>query len=551
MGHIRRYLIAASVVVMGLFLTQHSRLYAATPVNLRHQPASLLHSFTTRGMVELKEISRSLDEKDTLHVRIQETYAGYPVMGADAVLHLPKGNDIAKGLSSALNFANTHQASMNGTIYKNLSSDLAKKPTTVFSQTKADKAFGLATHWYDQKMGTKAVVSDPTSERIIFVDAHNKAHFAYRVNFFRTSKQADVHDAVPTWIIDAETFQIYQQWDDLNTESNATEDVPGGGIGGNPKMGKIIYDGEYGLYTKFSVQRNKRLKMCNLEHDEIIVEDYKSKEIFSYPCVTVDETHNNVYWNTINDEVNGGYGPSDDAMYAAIVVEALYQIWYGVPVLKNSDGSPMKMKMMVHLNNDNAYYRNGVMSFGDGNNTYYPLVSVGIGAHELSHGFTQQHSALAYFNQSGGMNEAFSDMAAQAAEFFIYDGKNSWQIAAEVMKEENQALRYMDQPSKDCEGGTPGDNCSIDNASQYVEGMNVHNSSGVFNRAFYLLATSPGWDTKKAFDVMVAANQHYWTSSATFIEGACGVIQAAKQADYDQDAVKTVFTTVGVDISGC
>ena len=54
-------------------------------------------------------------------------------------------------------------------------------------------------------------------------------------------------------------------------------------------------------------------------------------------------------------------------------------------------------------------------------------------------------------HQSGGMNEAFSDMAAQAAEVYAYGvGKNSWQIGPEIFKEKNKALRYMDMPSKDC-----------------------------------------------------------------------------------------------------
>ncbi|WP_171523426.1 M4 family metallopeptidase, partial [Acinetobacter baumannii] len=65
------------------------------------------------------------------------------------------------------------------------------------------------------------------------------------------------------------------------------------------------------------------------------------------------------------------------------------------------------------------------------------------------------------------------------------------------------ALRYMDQPSRDGR--------SIDNASQYYNGIDVHHSSGVYNRAFYLLANSPGWDTRKAFEVFVDANRYYWT----------------------------------------
>ena len=42
------------------------------------------------------------------------------------------------------------------------------------------------------------------------------------------------------------------------------------------------------------------------------------------------------------------------------------------------------------------------------------------------------------------MNESFSDMAAQAAEFYSY-GKSSWLIGAEIMKAPDETLRYMEK----------------------------------------------------------------------------------------------------------
>ncbi|WP_336118282.1 M4 family metallopeptidase, partial [Klebsiella pneumoniae] len=73
--------------------------------------------------------------------------------------------------------------------------------------------------------------------------------------------------------------------------------------------------------------------------------------------------------------------------------------------------------------------------------------------------------------QSGGMNEAFSDMAGEAAEFYMR-GKNDFLIGYDI-KKGSGALRYMDQPSRDGR--------SIDNASQYYNGIDVHHSSGVYN----------------------------------------------------------------------
>ena len=51
------------------------------------------------------------------------------------------------------------------------------------------------------------------------------------------------------------------------------------------------------------------------------------------------------------------------------------------------------------------------------------------------------------------------------------------------------------------------DQSSIGHASDYCPGMDVHHTSGVFNKAFYLLASTEGWTTEQAFDVFLTANR--------------------------------------------
>ena len=181
------------------------------------------------------------------------------------------------------------------------------------------------------------------------------------------------------------------------------------------------------------------------------------------------------------------------------------------------------------------------MYFGDGVKLFYPLTSLGVGAHELSHGFTSQHSNLTYEKQSGGLNESYSDMAAQAAEFYAL-GKNSWQIGPEIVKGKG-ALRYMDDPTKDGK--------SIAHVDDYTDDLNVHYSSGVFNKVYYTLGTSKNWDPRKAFDVMVKANTDYWNANSTFADAACGVMHATEDYGYSTDAVINAFNVVGIDVSSC
>jgi pseudolysin len=65
------------------------------------------------------------------------------------------------------------------------------------------------------------------------------------------------------------------------------------------------------------------------------------------------------------------------------------------------------------------------------------------------------------------------------------------------------------------------------------------------------LGTSDGWDTKKAFEVMVDANANYWTADSTYQEAACGVIQATIDRGYDVDTVKKAFAAVAINTSYC
>ena len=51
------------------------------------------------------------------------------------------------------------------------------------------------------------------------------------------------------------------------------------------------------------------------------------------------------------------------------------------------------------------------------------------------------------------------------------------------------------------------DHKSIAQASDYCPGIDVHCSSGVFNKAFFLLSTTEGWSAKKAFEVFLTANR--------------------------------------------
>ncbi len=293
------------------------------------------------------------------------------------------------------------------------------------------------------------------------------------------------------------------------------------GPGGNLKTGRYEFGTDYGYLSVTQnsngcLLENSRVKTLNMNHST------HGGSVHSFTCSTNNEK-----------EINGAYSPLNDAHYFGDVVFDLYKDWFQLSPLNQ------KLEMRVHYghNYENAFWDGQRMTFGDGANRFYPLVGLDIVAHEVSHGFTEQNSGLNYSNQSGGINESFSDVAGEAAEFYLL-GQNDWLVGEKIFKSPNSALRYFEDPTRDGR--------SIGHAANYYTGMDVHYSSGVFNRAFFLLTNSTGWDIQKAFTAYLNANRFYWTPTTNYIEGACGVILAARDNDYDWQVPFEVFKQVGL-----
>jgi Zn-dependent metalloprotease len=202
---------------------------------------------------------------------------------------------------------------------------------------------------------------------------------------------------------------------------------------------------------------------------------------------------------------------------------------------------------------NDVYFINSQLNIGDGSEKYYPFTSLPMLGYMIGFMFTSENSGLNWLNdnQSGSIDIAFACMTAMAVEFYAA-GKNTWQVGAEIAKD-GQPFHYLDMPSKNCHGQKPGEGCDIDKVDQFDD----HNSrsrfysSGLFNRAFYLLATSNGWNTHKAYDVFVKANREYWETHTTFTFAACGALSAARDLNYNINDVKKAFSNVGIDTEYC
>lgn len=428
----------------------------------------------------------------TRTLRLQQQWHGVPVFGADVTIE-------ASATDSVI--------AKRGDVFVDLVADI---PTVEPRLSEA----AVRDLWRKETGATADNSEDRDATLYIYVEDDGKARLVYLLSHIMGGSR-------PTAIIDANTGEVLQRWEGLTT-AEAT------GPGGNQKVGRYFYGTD-----RPALQVKQDGSYCTTDTPDVITYHAHNTGSTMWPIAPRPSDWRFPCGNSEGDAVNGGYGPINDAHHAGSVVFRMYEDYLGTKPLKE----PLELIVHVGRNEGNAAWNGRQMLFGDGNSTYYPLVSLDVIAHEASHGFTEQNSGLIYRGQSGGMNEAFSDMAGEAAKWFD-QGKNDYLVGASIFKRPDGALRYMCEPGRD--------GASIDHLSKYRNGIDVHYSSGIYNKAFCSLSKSEGWDPEKAFMAFARANMLYWKANETFEDGACGVQNAAGDLGMSVSDVTNAFSVVGV-----
>jgi Zn-dependent metalloprotease len=448
---------------------------------------------------QFKQRSQIVD-KDINHVRYYQTFQGIQVWPQELAVSVKSGR--------------LHR--LNGILVKNLDQDIKSIEPKLNSTQALNRSISL----FSKNRRAAWKIENKHSDLRIYVDPKtSKGKLVYIVSFFADTNEGG-EPSRPLHVIDAHTGKLIKEIENLQ-HAQAT------GPGGNAKTGKYYYGAKFPAFEVSEATSGE----CVMKTDSIKTVNLNSltsgSTAFSFSC-----------YENVEDVINGSYGALNDAHYFAGVISDLYKNWYNTAPLK----IPITMKVHYGKKYENAFWNGSAMHFGDGDKMFYPLVSLDVSSHEIAHGFTEFNSDLVYEGESGGMNEAFSDMAGEATEYYS-QGKNDFQIGADIFKTKGKALRYMANP--------PQDGKSIDHVKKFVagkKGTDVHHSSGIYNKAFYLLATTKGWNTRKAFDVFVKANQNYWTATSTFASGAQGVVDAAEDLGYPVADVVAAFAPVGINL---
>jgi Zn-dependent metalloprotease len=199
---------------------------------------------------------------------------------------------------------------------------------------------------------------------------------------------------------------------------------------------------------------------------------------------------------------------NDDAVNAAYSHGGAARDYYKNKLGRNSmDNLGMNQIHNVHFGQryQNAFWDGARMVYGDGDGEVFLSLAKDpdVVAHELTHGVTQHTCNLIYKDQTGALNEHFSDVFGSVIEQAI-DGKTAheadWLIGDAVMGPAfaGEALRSMRAPGTAYDNRWMGRDPQPDHISHYVftpwDSGGVHINSGIPNKVFYLVAMDIGTD---------------------------------------------------------
>lgn len=193
----------------------------------------------------------------------------------------------------------------------------------------------------------------------------------------------------------------------------------------------------------------------------------------------------------------------------------------------NAAGAPMKATVHYGTNYQNAFWNGTQMVFGDG----FPIDDVT--AHEMTHAVTENEANLIYQNQSGALNESFSDIFGEIIDLTNGAGNDTPPVAW-LMGEDLPgigAIRSLADPTL---YGDPDKVSTYDCTT--ADNGGVHTNSGIPNKAAYLMAvggafnghTVTGIGIEKMGRVQYRALSQYLTQSATFVDDVNSLNQSCQ-----------------------
>ena len=381
-------------------------------------------------------------------MRYQRNYQGLPVIGGDFVLQ-----------------------SRNGKVGKVSQTLKTAARPGLAGRINADQAIVEA----GARFGS-TFIGAPSSRKVVYALGASPV-LAYEVVF--NGVKADQTPTEMHYFVDAASGKVLNQWDQIHTARPG----PGGssctgtaatGTGASLMVGSVVLNTTKCSATVYEMRdptrgggyvTNMAMKTSGMG--------------------TVFSDSDNAWGNGLTSNAQT---VAADAHFGIAKTWDYFKLVHGRNGIAN-DGKGAFSRVHYGRNYANAFWSDSCfcMTFGDGDNgaSIYPLVSIDVAGHEMSHGVTSRTANLVYSNESGGLNEATSDIFGAMVEYYANTAADpaDYVIGEELFPNNanmSNAIRWMFKPSLD--------NVSYDCYAPGIGSDDVHYTSGPANRFFYLLA---------------------------------------------------------------
>ncbi|MEU3795527.1 M4 family metallopeptidase [Streptomyces fructofermentans] len=476
---------------LALSTTQRKRLLDAASSG-RDNTARELRLGSKEALIP-KDVIKDAD--GALHTRYERTYAGLPVIGGDLIVHeRADGRTVTKASTARITVPTTKAS---------LSAQQAKKSALAAAR----------------KDDTQDPVVD-VAPRLVIHTTNDKPTLAWQSHV--TGTQADGTPSRLNVVTDAQSGRELQSVEEINS-----------GTGNSHYSGQVVIGtvNRAGVYELTDPERGGH-------------STYDMTGVGGNGTLVTDDN------DTWGDGTNADRQTAAvDAAYGQRETWDFYKDRFGRNGIAN-DGVGASSR--VHYGNGfaNAFWDDlcFCMTYGDGRDNANPLTELDIAAHEMTHGVTYATANLAYAGESGGLNEATSDIMGTAVEFLASNPTdvpdyNIGELAD--IRGTGKPLRYMDEPSKDAD---PNKGTSLDYWTPQLKKEDVHHSSGPANHFFYLLSEGSGKKTingitydsptfdgqpvtgislRNATDIWYRALTTYMTSTTNYAAARTATLQAA------------------------
>lgn len=245
---------------------------------------------------------------------------------------------------------------------------------------------------------------------------------------------------------------------------------------------------------------------------------------------------------------------------------ATYDLYFNVFGRNSIDERGMRLDSTVHYGRkyDNAFWNGQQMVYGDGDGELFKRFTIAIDVigHELTHGVTEYEAGLEYQDQSGALNESFSDVfgslvkqykrrqTAKEADWLIGKGLFTRGV-------NGKALRSMKEPGTayddDILGKDPQPGQMQDYVRTHDDNGGVHINSGIPNRAFYETAIRLGGNAwVKAGQIWYVTLRDKLRPTTSFRDAARWTVTVAKDlygaGSLERKAVREGWAAVGIRV---